>query len=136
MADVFSKELRSKIMSRIRGKDTKPEKLTCSLLHRMGYRFRLHARNLPGMPDIVLPRHRKVVFVNGCFWHGHKACPRGRPPKSNFEFWSKKLAANARRDRLASNRLRREGWQVLTIWECETRNIEKVIVKLQKFMGF
>ena len=134
MSDVFSKEKRSEIMSRIKGKDTKPEKLVRSLLHRMGYRFRLHVATLPGKPDIVLVRHHKIVFVHGCFWHGHKKCRKGSLPKSNSEFWSKKIANNIERDKLSCVNLRKDGWRILTVWECETSNVSKLMSKLSSFM--
>jgi DNA mismatch endonuclease, patch repair protein len=89
--DVFSKGKRSQIMSRISGKDTKPEILVRSLLHRMGFRFRLHTKDLPGKPDITLPKHKRVIFVHGCFWHGHKDCTRSKRPSTNVEFWNKKF---------------------------------------------
>jgi DNA mismatch endonuclease (patch repair protein) len=134
MADVFSKEKRSEIMSRIKGKDTKPERLVRSLLHRMGYRFRLHVSDLRGKPDVVLARHRKVIFVNGCFWHGHQACRKKNPPKTNKKFWSQKILGNMRRDKLTRSELRKKGWRTLTIWECDTGNIEKIVSKLDSFM--
>lgn len=134
MADVFSKLKRSEIMSRIKGKDTKPEKLVRSLLHRMGYRFRLHVAELPGTPDIVLPRHGKIVFVNGCFWHGHKLCRKGRLPETNTGFWQAKIEKNVERDKTAAQSLKNAGWQVLTIWECQTQNLGKLTLRLERFM--
>ncbi|HDP34827.1 MAG TPA: DNA mismatch endonuclease Vsr, partial [Candidatus Hydrogenedentes bacterium] len=94
MVDIFTKEHRSHIMAQIKGKDTKPEKAVRSILHRMGYRFRIHVSFLPGKPDIVLARHRKVIFVNGCFWHGHKRCRRGTIPETNTDFWIRKIVSN------------------------------------------
>jgi len=134
MADVFSKEKRSWIMSRVKGRDSKPEILVRSLVHRMGYRFRIHRRNLPGNPDIVLPRHGKVIFVHGCFWHGHKRCPRSRRPTTNREFWDKKLDRNIERDRHFLRRLRRAGWKVLVVWECETRKPQRLQRELERFL--
>lgn len=122
VADVFSKTKRSRIMSRIKGADTKPEMKVRSLLHRMGYRFRLHRKDLPGKPDIVLPKHGAVIFVHGCFWHRHEGCPRATLPASNAAFWKKKLTANAERDRKNAEELRTLGWRVLTIWQCETND--------------
>lgn len=108
-------------MSRIMSKGTSPERIVRSTLHALGYRFRLHSKSLPGTPDLVFPARSKVVFVNGCFWHGHN-CPRGRrTSKSNIEFWVEKIQTNKRRDRLAVRRLRRAGWQVFTVWECKIR---------------
>ena len=107
-------------MSRIRGKDTKPELRVRSQLHRMGYRFRLHRKDLPGRPDIVLPKYDTVIFVHGCFWHRHKGCRACYTPKTRPEFWKKKFGGNIRRDRTNINLLRKQGWKVLIIWECET----------------
>jgi DNA mismatch endonuclease (patch repair protein) len=117
-------------MSRIRGKDTKPERVVRSLLHREGFRFRLHVRELPGRPDIVLPRHRAVVFVHGCFWHRHPGCPRAFTPSSNVEFWQKKLAANPPRDAANEKALRETGWRVVVVWECETKDAETLRARL------
>ena len=121
-------------MARIKGKDTKPEKVVRSILHRMGYRFRLHVRNLPGKPDIVFSRHRKIIFVNGCFWHGHKACRKKTLPKSNRAFWSLKIGGNIRRDEQHRKQLKKERWRVLIIWECEISDVVKTESKLTKFM--
>ncbi len=107
-------------MSRIRGRDTSPERALRSELHRLGFRFRLSSR-LPGHPDIVLPRYRTAIFVNGCFWHRHAGCRRAYTPKSNVAFWQKKFDANVARDRLVRVELRRAGWSVMTAWECELR---------------
>ncbi|MGD9596826.1 MAG: very short patch repair endonuclease [Steroidobacteraceae bacterium] len=122
MADVFSKQKRSEVMSRIRARDTKPERAVRSMLHRKGYRFRLHARGLPGKPDIVLPGLGTIVFVHGCFWHRHVGCPFAYTPKSRGKFWSKKFESNITRDAQACGKLRELGWRVLTIWECELRS--------------
>jgi len=109
-------------MSRIRGKDTKPELVVRSALHALGFRFRLHVRGLPGSPDLVFPGRRKVVFVHGCFWHGHR-CRHGlAQPKSNVGFWRAKLAANIARDARVKRQLRADGWSVATAWECTVRN--------------
>ena len=108
-------------MSRVKNRDTAPEKIVRSLIHRMGYRFRLHSIRLPGKPDIVLPRHKKVVMVHGCFWHGHEGCRRGTPPSSNKEFWFGKISKNRKRDRDVLEQLEMLGWSVLTVWECETK---------------
>ena len=134
MTDVFSKDKRSWIMSRVKGRDTKPETLVRSFVHRMGFRFRLHQRDLPGKPDIVLPRHNKVIFVHGCFWHGHKQCPRSKRPTTNERFWNKKLDGNIERDKRFRRKLRRTGWKVLVVWQCETRNLEKLLEKLERFL--
>lgn len=134
MTDVFSKEKRSWIMSRVKGRDTGPEMLVRSFVHRMGFRFRVHRRDLPGNPDIVLPRHGKVIFVHGCFWHGHKRCPRSKRPATNKGFWNKKLDANIERDKRFREELRRMGWKSLVIWQCETRNPEHLLEKLKRFL--
>lgn len=122
MADVFSKQKRSEVMSRIRSRDTRPERAVRSMLHRKGYRFRLHARGLPGKPDIVLSSLRTIVFVHGCFWHRHNGCPFAYTPKSRGEFWSEKFESNIARDSRARLKLQNLGWRVLTIWECELRS--------------
>lgn len=133
MADVHSKKTRSYNMSQIRGKDTKPELIVRSLVHRMGYRFRLHVTDLPGKPDLVLPRHDKLIFVHGCYWHMHR-CRYGRVvPKTNTEFWQTKRQGNVDRDRRNLRKLRREGWTVLVLWECWTRDVVKVQSKLDAF---
>jgi DNA mismatch endonuclease, patch repair protein len=106
------------MMSGIRGKDTKPELTVRQLLHRLGFRFRLHRKNLPGKPDIVLPKWRKVVFVNGCYWHGHGNCYLFRAPKTRTEFWTAKIASNCARDQRNYAELAKAGWDVIVIWEC------------------
>ncbi|TAK39058.1 MAG: DNA mismatch endonuclease Vsr [Lysobacteraceae bacterium] len=121
MADTVEPEVRSRMMSRIRGRNTRPETLVRSGLWARGFRFRLHVSGLAGRPDIVLPKWRTAIFVNGCFWHAHANCPYFRVPKSRFEFWQKKLLANRRRDAAAVSRLVEEGWKVITVWECALR---------------
>lgn len=118
MVDVFSKEKRSDIMSRIAGKNTKPELYVRSALHRAGYRFRLHGKDYPGKPDLVLPKFRLAVFIHGCFWHGHD-CKRGKRPSSNEEFWNEKLDKNLARDRANVIALEELDWTVWIIWQCE-----------------
>jgi len=135
MPDVFQPEERSRIMAKVRGEDTLPEKLVRSLIHRMGYRFRLHLKDLPGKPDIVLPRHKKVIFVHGCFWHQHEGCPHAARPASNIEYWNKKLDRNMIRDRENMQKLEYLGWKVLVIWECETRDQERLIQTLKTFLS-
>ena len=117
MADRVTQTVRSQMMSAVRGKDTRPERAVRSVLFAAGYRYRLHRRDLPGAPDIVLPRLRTAVFVHGCFWHGHE-CPRGRRPTSNIEFWNRKLDSNIARDRQNQATLRAAGWNVEVIWQC------------------
>ncbi|MCP3440194.1 very short patch repair endonuclease [Bradyrhizobium sp. CCGUVB14] len=111
-------------MRGVKGLNTRPERLVRSLLHKNGYRFRLHAKNLAGRPDIVLPKHKLAIFVHGCFWHQHRGCRDGRRPTSNVAFWDRKFTLNASRDKRNLADLRKEGWQTLTIWECETRDLK------------
>ena len=128
MADRLSQEKRSWNMSRITGKDTKPEILLRSLLHREGFRFRLHDNRLPGKPDIVLPKYRTVIFVNGCFWHRHSNCKYAYTPKSRQEFWLEKLEETVQRDRKKQKMLADLGWQVLVVWECEMKRNSSLLV--------
>jgi len=118
-------------MSRIRSKDTKPELIVRSLLHRMGFRFRLHRKDLPGKPDIVLPKYKTVIFVHGCFWHGHKGCRRSNVPKSNQEYWVPKINRNIQRDKEHYKQIKKMGWKVLVIWECECKYHEKITKKIK-----
>jgi DNA mismatch endonuclease (patch repair protein) len=122
-------------MSRIRSGDTTPEIAVRSILHRLGYRFRLHDPSLPGRPDIVLKRHRVVVFVHGCFWHRHHGCRFAYTPKSNISFWTTKFAENVARDRAAIRRLRREGWMVLVVWECRLRQRCRLQRDIERFFA-
>ena len=133
--DVFTKEKRSQIMSKIKGKDTKPEKVVRSLLHQMGYRFRLHRRDLPGNPDIVLPKYKKIIFVHGCFWHGHEDCPRAKRPSTNKKFWDEKLSKNIERDKKNQCELGKLGWQLLVVWQCQIKDINNLIEKIIKFIN-
>ena len=139
MADVFSKSKRSEIMSRIRGKDTGPEMVIRKALFANGFRYRLHVKNLPGKPDIVLPKYNAVVIVDGCFWHGHKNCKFFRMPKSRISFWRKKIDANRARDVKNRRKLRRLGWNVIQVWECQlsARKYEKTFQRIldNLFMG-
>ncbi|WP_305732322.1 very short patch repair endonuclease [Trichlorobacter ammonificans] len=121
-------------MSRISGGDTKPEIVVRKLIHGMGFRFRLHVKNLPGKPDIVLARHRKIVVVNGCFWHGHQGCVRSKRPATNVDFWNTKIEGNIERDKLNKATLEEAGWQVLVVWSCETKKPEQLIDKLKRFL--
>jgi len=120
--DTLSPTERSERMGRVRGKDTKPELAVRRLVFSLGYRYRLHDRNLPGCPDIVFPSRKKVIFVHGCFWHRHKGCPNTRLPKSRLEFWVPKLEENKRRDKMNKAKLTRKGWRYLVIWECELKD--------------
>ena len=130
MTDRLTRERRSWNMSRIRGRDTAPEKQVRSALHRAGYRFRLHRRDLPGRPDVVLPKYRTVVFVHGCFWHRHKGCRYAYTPKSRVAFWNAKFVSNVERDRRSARELRRLGWKVVTVWECEADRPERWLHRL------
>ena len=121
MSDIYSSAKRSKLMSKIRGRDTSIERLLRSALHRSGLRFRKNVSALPGRPDIVFPRYRTVVFVHGCFWHRHKHCERASTPKSNRAFWRAKFSANQKRDQRVVRALLKLGWHVLVIWECRIR---------------
>jgi DNA mismatch endonuclease, patch repair protein len=120
MADRLTKTKRSWLMSRVRNKDTGPEKIVRSFLHQRGFRFRLHVADLPGAPDIVLPKYGTVVFVHGCFWHSHSHCKRASIPANNRQFWKAKLRQNVARDRRVAALLRARGWTVLTVWSCQT----------------
>lgn len=121
-------------MQSVRTKDTGPERTVRRLLHREGYRFRLHPPNLPGRPDIVLPRHRKAIFVHGCFWHGH-GCQIGKLPKSRLEYWRPKIAANRARDAKKAEELAALGWDVMVIWQCETKDPGRLLDALVAFLG-
>ena len=134
MADKFSPEERSRIMARVKGRDTKPEKIVRSLLHELGYRFRLHRKDLPGKPDIVLPKHKKAIYVHGCFWHSHPGCRRATRPTTNVEFWNKKIDGNVARDRAAQNALELLGWEHLIVWQCETRDLNTLAATLTSFL--
>lgn len=122
MADVMTSEQRSRCMAAVKGKDTKPEMIVRKYLFSRGLRFRVQVRKLPGNPDIVLPKYKTVVFVNGCFWHGHEGCKYFRLPKSNVEFWKEKIERNIERDKESMQALFDLGWKVVRVWECELRN--------------
>lgn len=132
--DRLTKEARSRNMSRIRFKNTRPERMVRKMLWNMGYRYRLHSRSLPGHPDIVLTKHRAVVFVHGCFWHGH-TCVDGHVPKTNTDYWVEKLRRNTLRDRANRRKLTQAGWCVLVIWECQLRKPERVAARIKTFLG-
>jgi len=134
MPDVFTPEKRSWVMSRIGSRNTSPERLVRSLLHSLGFRFRLHQKKLPGHPDIVLPKHRKVIFVHGCFWHGH-GCRRGKRPETHQDFWDRKIEQNRRRDVVTLSTLEDLGWRSLVVWQCETRDHQQLKARLLHFLG-
>lgn len=133
--DHVTRERRSYIMSRVPSTDSSPELVVRRLLHKSGLRYRLHVKGLPGRPDIVLTRLRLAIFVHGCFWHGHQDCPKGRLPKSKVEYWRPKIAANRERDKRALESLKRQGWRVAPIWQCETRDRKVLTSRLSKLVG-
>lgn len=133
MPDRFSKEVRSLIMQRIRSKDTLPELIVRRIAFGLGYRYVLHKKDLPGSPDLTFPRHKKVIFVHGCFWHHHK-CQKGRIPKSNVQYWQEKIQRNCARDVRSRRKLRSLGWSSLVIWECQLKRPESVLQRIEKFM--
>lgn len=131
MTDTLSKEERSRVMAKVKSRDTKPEKKVRSLLFSLGFRFRLCQKNLPGKPDIVLKKYKTVVFVHGCFWHGHENCKKARVPKSNVEFWKNKIERNKQRFNEVAGQLRAQGWKVVVVWECEIeKDFENTMRKL------
>lgn len=132
--DIFAADKRSLIMSRIGGKDTKPEVRVRRLLHALGYRFRIHRKDLPGTPDIVLPRWKAVIFVHGCYWHQHEGCKRATMPADNKAFWEKKLRGNKVRDARNIEQLEDAGYRCLVVWECETKNVDHLAKRLAAFL--
>jgi DNA mismatch endonuclease (patch repair protein) len=133
--DIWSKEKRSLVMSRILSKDTKPEKAVRSMLHSLGYRFRINVKDLPGKPDIVLKKYAAIIFVHGCFWHLHSGCREGRIPGTRTEYWSDKLLRNQARDKKHMRNLRRLGYKVMRVWECQVESYpEKIMIKIDKFL--
>lgn len=132
--DKLTPELRSENMSRIRSKHSVPERVVRSLVHSMGYRFRLHSKHLPGQPDLTFPGRRCVIFVHGCFWHQHKGCREGRLPGSRTDYWSPKLNGNVLRDRKRAAQLRRLGWRVMIVWECQIEN-PHLPSRIRRFLG-
>ena len=130
-----TKEARSRVMRAVKGRDTTPEMIVRRQAHGMGYRFRVCRRDLPGCPDIVFPRLRKVIFVHGCFWHGHDCARGARVPKGNRAYWVKKIAGNRARDRRNLKRLVADGWRVLVLWECATSDERIVVERLRKFLS-
>lgn len=133
--DKLSPELRSRNMGRIGSKNTKPEMLVRRLVHGLGYRYRLHVKELPGRPDLVFPGRRKVIFVHGCFWHQHEKCREGRVPASRGSYWTPKLTRNVQRDREHVYALKRLGWRALVLWECRLHNRLAVERKVKAFLG-
>jgi DNA mismatch endonuclease (patch repair protein) len=132
--DTFTPELRSAIMSRIRGRDTLPEMIVRRLVHSMGYRYRLHVAKMPGKPDLVFSKLKCVIEVRGCFWHQHRGCSRSDIPKTRPEFWGPKLARNQRRDEENMRKIRHLGWRLCVVWECETKDTGKLFKRLGRFL--
>ncbi|WP_279237616.1 very short patch repair endonuclease [Dyella sedimenti] len=132
MVDRVAPEKRSEIMRAVPSKHSRPELLVRSAAHRLGLRFRLHAKQLPGTPDLVLPRWKTVVFVNGCYWHQHRNCPKAQPPKSNKEFWSNKFKTNVARDLRNYAQLEAMGWKVVIIWQCQITTLEQTMKLLRR----
>lgn len=136
MSDIFSQTKRSDIMSKISSKDTKPEILVRKFLFSKGFRYRINVKTLPGKPDIVLPKYKTIIFVNGCFWHGHN-CKKGKLPSSNTDFWKEKISNNKSRDAKNSDLLVKLGWKVIIIWQCEISKIDnrtKIQIKIQRLV--
>ncbi len=130
--DNLSKSKRSWNMSRIKSSNTSPEIIVRKLLHKLGYRFRLHRKDLPGKPDIVLSKYKTVIEVRGCYWHRHNGCPDATTPKSNTEFWVKKFAGTVKRDKLNLKKITELGWNVIVVWQCETKELSLLTKKIEK----
>jgi DNA mismatch endonuclease (patch repair protein) len=133
--DTLTKTERSERMAKIRSKNTQPELRVRRVVYQLGYRYRLHRQDLPGCPDLVFPSRRKIVFVHGCFWHGHQDCKVANNPKTRRSFWSAKFKRNRTRDARSQKALTRDGWQVFTVWECETKNTIVLESLLSRFLG-
>lgn len=130
--DVFTKEKRSEVMRAVKGRDTRPEMALRKKLHALGFRYRLNVKDLPGKPDLVFPKHKTVVFVHGCFWHGHQ-CKRGnRQPKQNADYWKEKIARNKARDKKNAKELEKLGWRVITVWECELKDLDPASLPIKR----
>ena len=134
MADTVTTQVRSRIMAQVKSKDTKPELAVRRLLHGLGYRYRLHRKDLPGRPDLAFPSRRKAMFVNGCFWHGHADCEKARLPSSNRDYWLTKLKRNEERDERNLVLLKEDGWATMVVWECELADLDAVARKLIAFL--
>jgi len=133
VVDIFSKKTRSVIMSRIKGRDTGPERIVRRIVRKLGYSYRSYDRSLPGKPDLVFKHLRCVLFVHGCFWHGHSGCRRARTPTTNVAFWTNKIRMNKLRDAKTYRSLKRAGWKVCTVWQCELKELEHLEQRLGKF---
>ncbi len=134
-SDVFTPEERARVMAAVKGKNTKPEMIVRRLAHALGYRFRLHRKDLPGKPDLVFPGRRKAIFVHGCFWHGHDCARGSRQPRQNADYWRNKIERNVARDASSLAALTALGWQVLVIWECEMKDRDALADRLRAFLG-
>lgn len=134
MVDNLLPSNRSLLMSKVRSQDTAPEIVVRQTAHALGFRFRLHSRSLPGTPDIVLPKYQSVIFVHGCFWHGHRRCRKSKRPTTNISFWNAKLEKNERRDKSNILKLRKLGWRVLVIWECQTHRLLALENLISRFL--
>jgi DNA mismatch endonuclease (patch repair protein) len=134
MPDIYSKQKRSKIMAKISGKETKPEVLVRKFLFGNGLRYRKNVSNLPGKPDIVLPKYKTVIFVNGCFWHGHENCTAAKLPQTRHEFWRDKIAANVERDKRNIAQLEKEGWKIIVVWQCDLKSKERREKRLKNLL--
>jgi DNA mismatch endonuclease, patch repair protein len=132
--DTRTPDQRSRIMRSVGSKDTGPEMIVRRLIHRMGFRYRLHQKSLPGSPDLVLKKHHSIIFIHGCFWHGH-SCSKGRLPKSRLDFWVPKIKKNRSRDARSLRLLRADGWRVLTVWQCEKKDFVKLGNQLRLFLS-
>lgn len=133
--DTYNAETRSRVMRAVKSKDTKPEMLVRRALHKAGYRYRLHRKDLPGKPDLTFPGRRKIIFVHGCLWHQHADCRHASRPASNREYWDAKLDRNVARDRRSINALHDMEWDCLTVWECETKNMDALLKRISYFLG-
>jgi DNA mismatch endonuclease, patch repair protein len=134
VTDIIDKAKRSSVMAAIRSKDTRPELVVRKLVHALGFRYRLHSKDLPGKPDLVFRSKRKAVFVHGCFWHRHSGCSKASTPKTRTEFWECKFNANVARDKRVMRALKNDGWRILTVWQCELRDVEELTSRLIKFL--
>jgi DNA mismatch endonuclease, patch repair protein len=132
--DTLTPAQRSVVMSRVKSKDSRPEMIVRRVVHAMGYRYRLHVKDLPGRPDLVFRPRKAIIFVHGCFWHRHANCPLTRTPKAREDFWLSKFAENRNRDRRVTQKLRRLGWRVLVIWECQVRDVLKLGKRVRSFL--
>ena len=135
ITDILTKERRSELMSRVRSKETKPERIVRRFLFSQGFRYRLHDKRYPGTPDLVLPKYKTFVLIHGCFWHGHENCRAAGLPESNREFWESKLTRNKERDLAVLGELEQSGWQVITVWECEIKSVRKRVIRLERLIG-